>query len=215
MSGKKLLTFLIMSCLATVGCNGKKEKEMEEKSASVVTDASDLIAVIDLNAVAREIGASTKIDLALKKHEEELVSQFNGLKAELGRRVGELQSANDDLNDQKQNQLDELTADNSAKLTMQAQAAQTQLSTHHSKLKQQLLNQIRPVAYEVAKERGMQLVLTVSQVYAAGPEVNITEEVIKRIKHINDSAQSKAVSKQEVPRVAVKLPGGGEFMPRR
>lgn len=209
----RLFNLICLLCMAVVvtGCN-KQEKKVSE-ATTIETTPKDLIAVIDLNVVAQEIGAQTKIDLSLKQKEEELLSRFNGLQAELGRKVALLKSENKDLNDQAQNELDQLTAENQGKLTLQAQAAQSQLLAFHSGLKQKLLSQIRPVAFQVAQEKGMQIVLTVGQVYAAGPNVNITHDVVKRIKEINESVAAKQ-PQQEKPNRVANLPGGGEFTPR-
>ena len=207
------LNLICLLCLAVAisGCN-KKDKE-ETTEAAIFAPPKDLIAVIDLNVVAEEIGAQTKIDFLLKKKEEELINRFNGLKEELRRKVDSLSTANQDLNDQKQNALDELTAENQNMLTLEMQAAQTQLVAFHSQLKQKLLGEIRPVAYQVAQEKGMQIVLTVGQVYAAGPNVNITYDVAKRIKKNNEASAANEKPAKQPPRVA-ELPGGGEFTPR-
>jgi Skp family chaperone for outer membrane proteins len=204
-----ILGFLLLMA----GCN-RQNDNAEEQAASKPQPLQELIAVIDLNVVAQEIGAQAKIDRSLKEKEQELLEQFNGLREELGRRVTDLQQAGQDLNDQQKIRLQSLTAENRNKLTLQAQAAQSQLLAHHSQLKQKLLAQIRPVAYSVAQEKGMQIVLTVGQVYAAGPNVDITQDVVKRIQTLNKSAATEMPGGgTDGQRVAV-LPGGGDFMPR-
>ena len=113
--------------------------------------------------------------------------------SELDRREINLRdSFSDDLNDDEQNELDQLRAENQSKLNIEAQAASTRLTAFHAQLKQKLLNDIRPIAYQVAQDQGMSLVLTVSQVYAAGPNVDITEAVIKRIQAINEANPAAA-----------------------
>lgn len=206
------LTSLLCFVLICAGCN-KQEKEESKAETSLEPAAAEFIAVIDLNVVAQEIGAQTKIDLSLKQKEEELLRNYNGLKAELGRKVADHGTAGGDLNDQQQNRLDQLNAENQNTLTLQAQAAQSQLIAYHGQLKQKLLAEIRPVAYTVAKEKGMQIVLTVGQVYAAGPNVNITQDVVKRIQAINKSS-ALSQSADEPPVRISELPGGGEFVPR-
>ena len=211
MSQNTKLICLLCCLVVLAGCQGQKSEDDSQAAATNLTP--ELIAVIDLNVVAQEIGAQTKIDLSLKQKEAELLKKFNGLKAELGRRVSDFQAANGDLNDHQQNELDEMATKNQSTLTLQAQAAQSQLLAHHAQLKQKLLAQIRPVAYNVAQEKGMQIVLTVGQVYAAGPNVDITQDVVKRVQAINDSAAEYKIAEEPPTRVA-KLPGGGEFMPR-
>ena len=210
---RNLYRVCVLCTLVTMAGCQKKAEQNDTEAAAIPAAKQDLIAVIDLNLVAEEIGAQAKIDRSLKEKEQELLKKFNGLKAELGRKVADLQKPSQDLNDQRQNQLDAMTAQNQDMLTLQAQAAQSQLLAYHTQLKQKLLSQIRPVAYQVVQEKGMQIVLTVGQVYAAGPNVDITQDVVKRIQTINQSASKGPAPGEPVTQVA-SLPGGGEFMPR-
>ncbi|MGI9516534.1 MAG: OmpH family outer membrane protein [Pirellulaceae bacterium] len=203
--------WLLSGVLICCGCNSKQVAEPAESPSA----DQELIAVIDLNLVAEEIGARTKIDMALDKREKELLAQFNGLKSELTRRETDLQdSFNDDLNDDQQNELDHLRAENQSKLNLQAQTASTRLAEFHAQLKQKLLNDIRPVAYQVAQDQGMKIVLTVGQVYAAGPNVDITQAVIKHIQSVNaaNPETTNISPRGPVARVG-DMPGGGEFVP--
>ncbi len=203
--------WLLTGLLICNGCGKKQVVEAEDVSA---VDQKQ-IAVIDLNLVAQEIGARAKIDMLLDKREQELMTQFNGLKAELDRREMNLRgSFNDDLNDDQQNELDKLRAENLNKLNVQAQAASTRLAGFHAQLKQKLLNDIRPIAYQVASDQGMKIVLTAGQVYAAGPNVDITEAVIKQIQQINAAnPESEDLAPQEPVARVGHMPGGGEFVP--
>ena len=79
-----------------------------------------------------------------------------------------------------------------------------------------MLAQIRPVAYLAAQERGMEIVLTAAQVYAAGPNVDITQDVVKRIQTINRSTENgSSAGLEESPVRLAELPaGGGDFQPQ-
>ena len=192
------------------GCTGKKPLTTESKPDKQIP--ADSIAVIDLNVVAQEIGAMGKINHSLKERENELVGKLNGLKNELGRQLDEIKSKyGSDLNQQQQSDLDRMLTDHQQTIGLQVQAAQTQLAAHHAQLKRKLLDQVRPVAYEVACEKGMNLVLTTSQIYAAGPNVDITQQVIKRIQNLNAKEQSSTSnSDRPIEHVAN---GGGDFLP--
>ena len=170
-------------------CNAKPEEA--KMPDEVETSAQALIAVIDLNVVAQEIGAQEKIDRSLTDK-----------KAELANRV----------TDYETNFRGESSGQEDA-IKRQAQLAQTQLLAHHAQLKQQLLAQIRPVAYLAAQERGMEIVLTAAQVYAAGPNVDITQDVVKRIQRMNQLGdEEKSVDLKESPVRVAELPsGGGDF----
>ncbi len=208
---------LVMVTAGLSGCGKTPDAQVATgpEPGAPATHCMDAIAVIDLNVVAEEIGARRKITESLKQREAELVHQLNGFRDELGRRVTEIKTQSDsDLNDQNQSDLDKTLAENEAKISLQAQAAQTQLAAHHARLKLQLLNQVRPVAFQVAQSRGLSIVMTTSQVYAVAPERDITQEVIQAIQQLNDSNLSQAPPPRDPGIRLAEMPGGGEFMPR-
>lgn len=210
--------YLVATILILSGCKQKvASPETPTDSAGTASTAElvDAIAVIDLNLVAEEIGARQKINESLKKRETELVGQISMLRDELDRRTIEVKAKLDgDMNEQSQGDLDKLLFENQAKVDLQAQAAQAQLTTHHALLKKKLLDQIRPIAYNVAKSHGLSIVMTTSQVYAASPERDITREVVREILKINEAeAAVMPVVKDPGIRVA-DMPGGGDFLPR-
>lgn len=174
------------------GCNGKSEEAKEEQTTN--KSPQTLIAVIDLNVVAHEIGAQDKIDRSVMDKKAELANRMADYEIKLS---GE-------------------PADQEMAIKRQAQLAQTQLLAHRAQLKQQLLAQIRPVAYLAAQERGMEIVLTAAQVYAAGPNVDITQDVVKRIQTINRSTENgSSAGLEESPVRLAELPaGGGDFQPQ-
>ncbi|MCP4891324.1 MAG: hypothetical protein GY904_32605 [Planctomycetaceae bacterium] len=174
------------------GCNGKSEEAKEEQTTN--KSPQTLIAVIDLNVVAHEIGAQDKIDRSVMDKKAELANRMADYEMKLS---GE-------------------PADQEMAIKRQAQLAQTQLLAHRAQLKQQLLAQIRPVAYLAAQERGMEIVLTAAQVYAAGPNVDITQDVVKRIQIINQSTENgSSAGLEESPVRLAELPaGGGDFQPQ-
>ena len=174
------------------GCNGKSEEAKEEQTTN--KSPQTLIAVIDLNVVAHEIGAQDKIDRSVMDKKAELANRMADYEIKLS---GE-------------------PADQEMAIKRQAQLAQTQLLAHRAQLKQQLLAQIRPVAYLAAQERGMEIVLTAAQVYAAGPNVDITQDVVKRIQSINQSTENgSSAALEESPVRLAELPGGGgDFQPQ-
>ncbi len=209
---------LVVTTLFFSGCKQKTastETPVDSGGTASTAGLSDAIAVIDLNLVAEEIGARQKINESLKKRELELVGQINGLRDELERRTVEIKAKLDgDMNEQSQGDLDKMLVENQAKVELQANAAQAQLTTHHGLLKQQLLNQVRPVAYQVARSHGLSIVMTTSQVYAASPERDITQEVVREIRRINE-AESTILSSSKDPGIRVAdMPGGGDFLPR-
>ncbi len=203
---------LIYLLAALPGC--RQSNTAQARFESDAASPLDLIAVIDLNVVAQEIGARDKINFALQQRENELIDELDQLKSDLNQQRQSIQAEyGQDLNQQQQSELDRLLTEHQQKIGLQVQAAQSQLVTQQAQLKVKLLAEIRPVAYQIAQENGMQIVLTSSQVYVAGPNVDITQQVIQRIKQINAGSDSTSRSEPPTMRVA-EMPGGGDFMPR-
>ncbi|HMO15256.1 MAG TPA: OmpH family outer membrane protein [Pirellulaceae bacterium] len=206
-----LAAILILQALS-VGCGKPTIAEQDLVQPSSTTEASQAtaIAVIDLNRVAEQIGAIERIRTAVADYEFELRNRLTQIKDQFELEISEKRSSQtDDLNRQDQGELDKLMVKHQSALEQQTLIANNELVAHENQLKLKLLNQVRPIAYEVANERGMSIVLTTAQVYAATPTSDITDEVAKRIKKINSEAQSN-VDKKSNTRVA-NLPGGGEF----
>ena len=203
--------------LTIFGCSGGQQTgESNEETApspasSNWSDACQ-IAVIDINEVARQIGAMDKINASMGRMESELNGQLATYQETLDKRLEEeKQKFDTDLNERQQGELDALLASRQRSLQQQTQLAGSQLAAHHNQLKLKLLNEIRPIAFEVARKRGMNLVVTTQQVYAARPEADITAEVVERIKQVNAHSDSR---EQSAPATRVaELPGGGAFKP--
>lgn len=208
------MTGLLVLTIGICGCGKKDENARTRDLADSVVRVADSIAVIDLNVIAEEIGARQKITDSMKERENDLVDQLSGYRDRLDQQVEDLRSHwGDNLNDEQQTDLDRTLADNQSKIGLQIQAAQSQLATHHARLKMELLNQVRPVAFQVAREQGMSVVMTTGQVYAIGPEQNITQAVIEQILKLNQSTTTAPPAHPPGVRIA-ELPGGGEFLPR-
>ena len=192
--------------------------EPTPETSPATTPAIETIAVINLNVVAQEIGAMDKINVILNEKKDHLVGQLNDLKSQLGKKRDEIQTQfGTDLNEQQQGELDQMLVEHQNTLQLQTQAANSQLATTHAQLKRVLLDQVRPVAFEVAKEHGMNIVLTTGQIFAAGNNIEITQQVIERIRELNEAGKIEETSALQSPapseRVA-NLPGGGAFMPQ-
>ena len=69
---------LLLISTGLPGCGKKPDAQVSGEPASSDATAlkTDAIAVIDLNVVAEEIGARTKINDSLKQRETELVAQL-------------------------------------------------------------------------------------------------------------------------------------------
>lgn len=180
---------IFLCLISLLGCN-VEEKTEEASAAPDQALPVDMIAVIDLNVVAHEIGAQEKIDRAMQTKKRDLENRLSTVKL--------------------------AESDFQKREALQAQALQSQLLAHHAKLKQQFLSQVRPIALAVAQDQGMQIVMTTAQVYATGPGNDITQAVVKQILELNQFSPADVGVASESPAVkVVELPhGNGEFIPR-
>lgn len=192
----------------------------EAKQAAVAAKGdccSDGIAVIDLSVLANEIGATELINESIQKREQELIGKLKEFRVELEERVAEFQGKNPEDAEGDKGGLDQLLAENKARLAMQAQAAQSQLATHLATLQQKLFDDVRPVAWRIAQSRGLSVVMTTNQIYAALPERDITQAVVEEIRRINAENPEKSLTgsgKLEGASRFAEMPGGGSFLPR-
>ncbi len=217
MTCKPMLVPLLIVLLPLAGCGRKTDNRSVTEAGPPPGFASipDRVAVIDLNIVAEEIGARRKITESLKRRELELMGQLDGFRDELVRRADEVKASyGSDLNDQRQTELDQLLSENDSKVALQAQAAQVQLASYHAQLKLKLLNEVRPVAWQVAESHDMSIVMTTSQVYAVSPERDITREVIEEIRKRNTTESTSLLAPADGGIRVAEMPGGGEFLPR-
>jgi len=204
-------TILLLSAavvLLSFGCNRTGHSVSQSDPPQDPPQPAELIAVIDINEVARQIGAMDEIRQSLAEYQSDLTSKLNSFKDELNQQyLDEQERRTDDLNAHESGELDEMLAKHQRAISQQALLAENQLAKHHNQLTNRLIDQIRPVAFEIASEQGMQVVLTTAQIYAAGPQTDITQAVAQRMNQQKAKSDEK---KAAAPRVA-ELPGGGEF----
>ncbi len=222
------LGVVVMLALLDIGCRqGTVEQpdvagtknEGSSSSAAAKSDpcCADGIAVIDLGVLANEIGATELINESIQKREQELLGKLDEFRNELEDRVAGFKEKNPESEEGDGGDLDKLLADNKARLALQAQAAQSHLATHLATLQQKLFDDVRPVAWRIAKSRGLSVVMTTSQIYAALPERDITQAVVEEIRRINAAnADKNSTDKGQTPSGTrfAEMPGGGSFLPR-
>lgn len=221
MKWNKPLVFALLCCLVAgpLGCRQKVASSNDKNDAAGSTQstssANDAIAVIDLNVVAEEIGARQKINDSLRVRETELSNQLSSFQEDLEGKLEAYRSGlSAESSEQDKAKLNEMLLQNRSLVAKQAQAAQAQLAGYHASLNQTLFDQVRPVAFQVARSRGLSIVMTTNQVYAASPERDITHQVVEEIQRLNSTGEAAVSAVVEAPETRVaELPGGGQFMP--
>ena len=180
-----LLSSLAVSCLFFTGCN-----EFSQQSG--------LVAVVDLDQVALDVGRAEAIKAAVDQREATLNRQLAGAKASY---ETQLQEAKNKLGEQptqeQQLQFTKLKQQASKQLTQIAQKAKNNLGQHQAKLRLRFRDEAKAVARQVAKEKGLSIVVTKNEsvVLVYDDAADITSEVSQRLQALsNPTPQAPAAS---------------------
>lgn len=157
-------------------------------------------AIVDLNRVAIGLDRIEGFETRIKARKEELESQIKLLDDAYEQEVNDLKNA---AGEQPTAELeDQIAAKERERLInineARRQAAQ-QLRQFEDQVKREFMDEIRPIAFDVANEAGFTVVFTVPQVYAfkVDSPSDITKRVIDRVRVAQPSQPSS-----DLPRLA-------------
>ena len=197
----------LLALVCLTGCWSRGTSSAPSSTANSTPPAPCPVAVIDLDRVARDIGAIDKIRAALAQSETTMVAELQQATAPFfGGQPIAAQSFSDF--DRVAAPLVEKLSDEQQKAFVKnIRAAQSQFAIRQQQLRIDFLNEVRPCAYQIARDQGCQLVLSTDQVYVATEQVDITSDVIRKIAEINAAAQASAGG------AASANPGGAQHPP--
>ena len=164
---------LILVAFALAGLIGCESGERADNVA---------IAIVDVNAVARALGRDDVIEQRIVSANQQLTSQLLEVAQSLQQQLEALQqTAGDD--DEARQQLAQATVKANQQLKQTQRAAQKQLEQYRAGVVSEFLNEVRPHAAEIARERGARLVLTAAaNLLWFDATVDITDEVIAALR---------------------------------
>jgi Skp family chaperone for outer membrane proteins len=173
--------------LASIGCNSEKtDVATAEAPDARPTAAQPLgaVAVIDLDDIARRLGRDVAMEKAVKQQESALNQQLQTVQASYNQQINEKQREfGDSLNDEDAKLL--LTMKQRANLNLNdaRRRAQSELTQHRFKLISLFREEIKPVARDVAKSKGLSIIVTRNDtvIYAYDTAVDITDEVFEKV----------------------------------
>ena len=205
--------FLSISLLS-LGCRPESSSQTASPPDQVATVSKSTIAVIDLSRLADGIGATEKIRDAVHQAEQDLVRSLVQDNPDVAA-TDAVQSLTD-FTALAREKIEDLPAEKKQALAEETQAAQALLLQRQLELREQFQKQVSTVAFEVARERGFDMVLTTAQVFATTADHDITAGVIERIKQRNagtagNSSTGQPAKPQSPAATTAKLPGGGNF----
>lgn len=176
-----LLTFLIVCPLFTLGCNNSGSD-------------SGSVAVVDLDQVALQVGRVKAIATAVEKREADLNQQLAQAKSSYENQLQEAKQrlGEEPTEDQKQH-FAKLKLQANKQLNQVAKQAKQNLQQHQTQLRLKFRNDAKAVARQVAKEKGLSIVVTKndSVVLVYDDAADITGEVVERLQLLS-SPKAKA-----------------------
>ncbi len=152
--------------------------------------------VVDLTAVTKAVGKDEEIHAALEQAREQLNSRLQGLTHVLNEELvkAEKKLGKKPAKEDKAAYL-RLTEEASTRLKQSRQAAEIQLNRVQESLFLEFRNRISKIASDIAIQRGATLIQTSSSnLLWFSPDVDITGEVIARIRSERNSSSSNTVT---------------------
>lgn len=151
--------------------------------------AAGSVAVIDLNVVAQQLGRDEQIAGALKTTDASLAGQLANYQSQLQQQLAEKKSRSEDA---KANGIELANFERAlnqqygkARLT-----AQQSLANQRRQLLLDFRNEVTPVATEVARKRGLSVVVVKSDALLAHEsQIDISNAVVQRMKSAAGSEQ--------------------------
>lgn len=166
------------------------------------------VAIVDVDAVAREIGADKQVLDALKQAQDNLNTRLKDTQAAMQKQFDEAvaKAGGDKASDEQKQQLAQFNQRLQDQFSQYKGQAQVTLNREQAKLVLAFREKVRPVALEVAKGKGLDVVLQKSdQVISFAESVDISKEVAAKLKaqQAAEPAEPKAEAK-EAPKAAPK-----------
>lgn len=208
MSQFRVYVFMLLFCGIgiTAGCN------RSGGTAASASNANRGVAVIDLDEVAKRLGRDVVMQESLQQAAGTLNQQFAAIQASYESKFEETKSeVGEAPTDEQAQQLNALGQQLNLRLNQTRQVAQTKLSQHRLQLINLFREEVKPIARQVAKERGLDVVVSKNDtvIFAFTPAADITEQVIERMiaaapAHVKPSAATTDRVERNATQTAVQ-----------
>jgi len=142
------------------------------------------VAVIDLAKVAEAAGYQQQISDKMHEYQQELRGNLSEMETELQQQLAAQQAElGSDPNPQQAQAFQEMVVDAQRRLQRAGSDAQQAIQQRQKELMTEFLSQIRPLTTEVAKDRGILLIVVKGEhIVSYAQEIDITEAVIAKLK---------------------------------
>ena len=209
---------LFICILALAGCSKSQTSEqtesLESTPQSSASDSTNVasFAVIDLDLVAVELGATKTVNNMVDEHRAELNMRL--LQIEDGhKKEYELMAARfgENPTEEQKIRLAKLEYSHAIALQQHDRDNNIKLATFRNQMSSKFMEEVKPIAHKIACKHGFNIVLSKGQFYVGDGKLDITSEVIEEIKRINAEAVIHPPSDSEDR--FVEIPNGGNFQP--
>lgn len=169
--------FLVLAAgaLFSVGCGS-------QFGGASASSSKGGLAVIDLDVVAKSIGRTQEMNDALNVRKSALDQALARGQADLKRQLTEKKEEfGETPTDEQKAQLVQLDRNAGAQLVQATRKAQAQLEAERQKMIADFRTEVRPIAQQVASERGLGVVIPKNEGFllSVDPGVDITADVVK------------------------------------
>ncbi len=169
------IVMLAAGALFSVGCG-------TQFGGSSASSTKGGLAVIDLDVVGKSIGRTQEMNDALNVRKSALDQALQRGKADMQRQIADKKDEfGESATDEQKQQLIQMERNASSQLVQAARKAQAQLEEERQRMIAQFRAEVRPVAQQVASERGLGVVIPKNEGFllSVDPGVDITADVVK------------------------------------
>lgn len=166
---------LAAGALFSVGCGS-------QFGGSSASTSKGGLAVIDLDVVGKSIGRTQEMNDALNVRKSALDQALQRGQADMKRQITDKKDEfGENATDEQKQQLAQMERNANAQLVQAARKAQAQLEDERQRMVAQFRAEVRPVAQQVASERGLGVVIPKNEGFllSVDPGVDITADVVK------------------------------------
>jgi Skp family chaperone for outer membrane proteins len=177
----------IAACVAAgvlVGLAGCSNTTPGGGTAGVGVSKAGTVAIVDLDEVARRLGRDLEMSESVQDEQLAVNKELEQLRQSLKKQYeAAVDKAGEEPSEEERKKLQTLSQQIDLKFNQERQKKTNELSAYRVTLISRFREEVRPIAQEVAADRGLALVVTKidNLIFAYDPEAEITDAVVARL----------------------------------
>ena len=198
------MRLIVVCCMFIVAASGCKPEKSDPAPASGNASQAGGVAILDLDEVAKRFGCDKQMSTSIQQREVSLNQQLAAIKSSYEKQIAEKQQEFGATPTEEQEKLlTDIRRKAVASLNKVRQQAKSNLSQHGSLLIQGFRKEVKPIARQIAREKGLSIIVTRndSVIFDYDTTVDITEGVIEKL---------LALQSKQTPVPATEAPAVGQ-----